>query len=351
MSSEPVKKPESSMHHDVVITTTEMHTGGEPVRIIESGYPVPQGETILDKIEDLRKNYDEFRKFLILEPRGHYDMYGVLLVAPDNPDADIAAIFLHNEGYSTMCGHACIALGRYAVDRGLVSRDSVSPETRVNIQVPCGLVTAYVKVSHDDVRKYVTVRFENVPSFVVCKDVDILVKTIGTVKVDVAYGGAFYVFVTAEDLGLSLETSPLADIVKAATALKAATIDIVPLSHPETPAFLYGTMIVDSRHTLHESSTNLCVFADQEVDRSPCGSGTAARVALMYHRGLLGLGQGHIFKSRVTGSEFKAKVTRATKVEEKDAVVVEVEGQSFYTGHVTMTLEAGDVLGRGFIAR
>lgn len=143
------------------ITTTEMHTGGEPLRIIESGYPEIKGSKILDKRQYVKKNLDAIRKFLMMEPRGHFDMYGALLVEPDIKEADLGVLFMHNEGYSTMCGHAVIALGRYAVDRGIIKNPS-SPETMVNIQCPCGLVQCYVEYENG---KTGQVRFHSVPAF------------------------------------------------------------------------------------------------------------------------------------------------------------------------------------------
>ena len=151
----------NEMMEKVKITTTEMHTGGEPLRIIESGYPPIKGKTILDKRRYIREHLDHLRKMLMFEPRGHYDMYGVILVEPDHPDADLAVLFMHNEGYSLMCGHAVVALGRYAIDKGIVTK-VCSPETVVNIQCPCGLVKAYVKYSDG---KTEDVRFLSVPCF------------------------------------------------------------------------------------------------------------------------------------------------------------------------------------------
>lgn len=147
---------------NVVIKTTEMHTAGEPLRVVESGFPSPRGDTILDKIRYTREHLDPYRKLLMSEPRGHLDMFGAVLVEPDHKDADIATMFIHNAGYSTMCGHAVIALGRYAVDSGLV-RNPSSPETRVAIQCPCGLVEAFVEYKDG---KTGNVRFNSVPAFV-----------------------------------------------------------------------------------------------------------------------------------------------------------------------------------------
>ena len=147
---------------DINITTTEMHTGGEPLRIVEKGFPEIKGETVLDKRQYIRENLDHIRKLIIFEPRGHFDMYAVVLVKPDIALADVGTIFMDNEKYSTMCGHAVIALGRYAVDHGIV-KNPVSPETKVVFQCPCGPVEAFVEYNNG---KTGNVRFLSVPAFV-----------------------------------------------------------------------------------------------------------------------------------------------------------------------------------------
>ncbi|XP_041354011.1 trans-L-3-hydroxyproline dehydratase-like isoform X1 [Gigantopelta aegis] len=207
----------TDLQHNVTIRTTEMHTSGEPVRIIDSGFPQPNGSTLLEKRNYIRQHLDSYRKFIMFEPRGHYDMYGALLVKPEIAEADIGVIFMHNEGYSTMCGHAVIALGRYAVDKGLVAARTC-PETKVAIQCPCGLVQVFVQF---DGNKTGSVRFHSVPAFVFKTDVAVGVEGFGEVKVDISYGGAFYAFVAAEKLGLNLETACIRDVVDAADAVTA----------------------------------------------------------------------------------------------------------------------------------
>ena len=226
------------------ITTTEMHTGGEPVRIVESGYPPIPGATILDKRRYARENLDHLRKALMREPRGHFDMYGVIPVVPDLPEADLAVLFMHNEGYSTMCGHATIALGRYAVDTGLV--EATEPETKVVIQCPCGPVVTYVQVE-----KGVTSssRFESVGAFAFEMDRRVDLGAAGAVNYDVGYGGAFYAIADATQFGLSVTESAVGDLVTAANALTAAARRDVALEHPEAEdlGFLYGSILTDGR--------------------------------------------------------------------------------------------------------
>jgi proline racemase len=323
------------------IRTTEMHTGGEPVRIVEGGYPALEGATLLDKRRDAREHHDHLRRALMFEPRGHADMYGVVPVEPDHPDADIAVLFMHNEGYSTMCGHAVIALARWAVDRGHVA--GRSPLTGVAIQVPSGLVQAVVDF---DGERTGAARFLGVPSFVASSGVTVDVEGRGAVVVDVAYGGAFYALVDAADLGVELGWSPIGDVVDAAWAVTGAVAAQVPLHHPDDAdlAFLYGTIVTDGADQWSETPTrNVCVFADRQVDRSPTGSGVQARIAAMRAKGLVEMGQERRFES-LTGAEFTGRAVAETFAGDVPAVVVEVGGRAHYTGSAVFTVEADDGL-------
>ncbi|XP_071079807.1 trans-L-3-hydroxyproline dehydratase-like isoform X1 [Haliotis cracherodii] len=348
---------QSPFQEDVNISTIEMHTAGEPLRIITSGFPQLNGTTILDKRKYLKENFDHYRKLLMFEPRGHFDMYGVLLVTPDVDDADIGAIFMHNEGYSTMCGHAVIALGRYAIDRGLV-KNPTSPETRVGIQCPCGLVEAFVEYqpggSGCEEGRTGAVRFQSVPSFLFASGLKVDVPGYCMQSVDVSYGGAFYAFVTDSDVGVTLKSSPMQAVVKAAHAVSEAVKSTVSISHPDSDdlAFLYGTIITDGKDAFSDNVTaNVCVFADKQVDRSPTGSGVTARIALQYFKGHIGLGQSRTFESGATGSVFTGKAVQEVTCGEFKAVVVEVGGKAFYTGCNTFTLEREDTLGHGFLVQ
>lgn len=332
----------------LVIETTEMHTGGEPVRIVTSGYPPVPGATILAKRRYVRENLDHLRRLLMFEPRGHFDMYGVLPVEPDLPGADLAVLFMHNEGYSTMCGHAVIALGRWAVDTGRVPLRT--PETPVAIQCPCGLVRARVAI--EDGRPG-AVRFESVPAFAFALDVPVEVPGHGPVRIDIGYGGAFYALLPAAAFGLDVRRSPLRDLVDAAARVTEAAKAQVPLSHPDDPdlAFLYGTILTDGADAYGpEPTANVCVFAEREVDRSPTGSGVTARIAVQHARGLIALGQEREFES-ITGARFTGRALARGKAGPFDAVTVEVGGRAYYTGTCRFTVEPDDPLGGGFLLR
>ena len=254
---------------DVKIQTVEMHTGGEPLRIITSGYPPVKGNTILAKRRYVRENLDHLRKLLMFEPRGHYDMYGALLVQPDDENADLATIFLHNDGYSTMCGHAVIALGRYAVDSGLLSTDvTTDGDVPVFIQCPCGVVKTMVELSEG---KSGRVKFVSVPAFAYKLDVEVDVEKYGKLKVDIGYGGAFYAIISADKLDVDVKSSKVKDLVEAANLVSQAVKHQIHFHHPDSEdlAFLYGTIITDGNDEYNDdpddSTANVCVFADNQV--------------------------------------------------------------------------------------
>ena len=339
--------PGVTPRHRLTITTTEMHTGGEPVRIVESGYPAISGTTILDKRRYARENLDRFRRILMHEPRGHFDMYGVIPVEPDLPEADLAVLFIHNEGYSTMCGHATIALGRYAVDQEIVRK--TEPLTRVVIQCPCGPVTVFVDVKDGVAGR---VRFRSVASFALDLDRQVEVEGYGSVTYDVGYGGAYYAIADAARFGLEVTGSPAKKLVEAANALSDAVRNDLVLTHPDSEdlADLYGSILTDGVNDGDRISANVCVFADSQVDRSPTGSGVTARMAIRYARGQVSLHEERTFESLI-GSTMTGKVVAEAMVDDLPAVVVEVGGEAFYTGKASFVVEPDDPFRTGFLVR
>jgi trans-L-3-hydroxyproline dehydratase len=321
----------------MIISTVEMHTGGEPTRIIVDGWPKLSGKTLLDKRREAKERHDHLRRGLMLEPRGHDGMYGALLVEPDHPEADLAVLFMHNEGYSTMCGHATIALARWAVESGRVKGPTV------RLQCPCGLVIA--NVASDG-----SVRFESVPSFAYALDRIAPTRSWGPVTVDIAYGGAFYAFLSADSIGLDLRTSPMRAIVDAGEEIALAAAKAIPIEHPSEPdlAFLYGTILTDGGDGRTSPSRNVCVFAGRQVDRSPTGSGVSARLALQVARRQAKLGEERRFES-CTGAIFSGKALRdAPPVGSRKSVIVEVGGIAHQTGEAKFRFDSDDPLREGF---
>jgi proline racemase len=326
----------------VILSTVEMHTGGEPTRIVVDGWPAFAGRTLLDKRREAKERFDHLRRGLMLEPRGHDGMYGALLVEPDHPEADLAVLFMHNEGYSTMCGHATIALARWAVDSGRVARQE--PETTVRLQCPCGLVTA--RVAADGM-----VRFASVPSFAHALDRIAPTRTWGPVTVDIAYGGAFYAFLAADTIGLDLAASPMRQIVDAGEEIALAAAKAIAIDHPDEPdlAYLYGTILTDGGDgSRGRPSRNVCIFAGRQIDRSPTGSGVTARMALQAARRQVRPGDERLFES-CTGAVFTGKVLHdAPPVGGRKSVIVEVGGRAHQTGEARYRFDDDDPLREGF---
>jgi trans-L-3-hydroxyproline dehydratase len=334
------------------IETVEMHTGGEPVRIVVKGYPELPRASLLERRRHAKTHHDRLRRLLMHEPRGHFDMYGAIPLPADAPPsdpggADFAVLFLHNEGYSTMCGHAVIALGRWAVDSGLVAR--TEPETRLAIQCPCGVVKLRVAVERG---RAGAVAFESVPAFALALDREVEVPGHGRLALDIGYGGAFYAILPAQRVGLDLRQAPIAAVVEAASRISAAVAAEAEIAHPDDPdlGFLYGTILTDGGDGRTQASRNVCVFADRQVDRSPTGSGVTARVAIAAARGELGEGEIRRFES-VTGAVFTGRWVRAAKAGPHRAVIAEVGGMAHYAGTARFTCEDDDPLGAGFLLR
>ena len=327
------------------ITTIEMHTGGEPLRVFVSGLPPIEGRTVLDKRRYFREHYDHIRTGTMWEPRGHADMYGAVITP--SIDADFDAFFLHNEGYSTMCGHAVIALTKLAIETGLVQNSGDSPELTIN--VPAGKIHARALMKDG---KVIEASFRNVPSFLYLRDKQVEVPGIGKVNLDVAYGGAFYAFVRAETLGLELTPAHLDKLIDYGRRIKHAVSSSLQIKHPfeEDLSFLYGTIFTGPALRLDHHSRNVCIFADGEVDRSATGSGVSARAAIHYAKGELRVDEQITIES-IVGSTMSVKVAEGTKYGSYEAVVPEVSGTASITGRSEFYFDPEDDFRMGFILR
>ncbi len=328
-------------------TTVDAHTAGEPLRIVTAGIPRIPGRTILDKRRWVKENLDDVRKALMWEPRGHADMYGAYLTEPVTEDADLGVIFMHNEGYSDMCGHGIIALATVATAQGLVR--VTEPETRIGIDSPAGFIEAFAKW---DGRKVGRVRFNNVPSFLYRRDLEVHTPSFGGVTVDLAFGGAFYAYLSGAQVGLTVTPENYRPLILLGDEVKKAVSAEVKVQHPLEPELnqLYGTIIHGPPQ--HEGSTqaNVCVFADREIDRSPTGTGTAGRVAQLYARGQLREDETLVNES-IIGTTFTGRVVGHTKVGEFDAVIPEVGGRAAITGFNQWVVDPDDPVGAGFFLR
>ena len=335
------------MEFSATYTTVDAHTGGEPLRVVTAGVPRIPGATILEKRRWVRDNLDHVRRALMWEPRGHADMYGCYVTEPVTAGADLGVIFMHNEGYSDMCGHGIIALATVAVAQGLVPR--VVVETRVGIDSPAGLIEAFVAW---DGRRVGAVRFLNVPSFLYRRDVHVNTPGFGDLSVDIAFGGAFYAYLDGAAAGLAVVPANVRELIELGDQVKRAVMAGVEIQHPEVSELnrLYGTIIAGPPRDQANHQANVCVFAEREVDRSPTGTGTSGRVAQLVARGRLALGE-ELRNESIVGSLFTGKAVARTRVGEFDAVVPEVSGTAHVVGFNQWVVEPGDVLGEGFLVR
>jgi len=329
--------------------TVDMHTAGEPVRIVTGGYPDLAGRNILDKRRDALARFDHIRTTLMLEPRGHAGMYGVIPTTPSGPDADLAVLFTHNAGYSTMCGHATIAIGRWAVDAGRVPSDQ--GRASFGLETPCGIVRVQVEPAQGpDAGDAPLVTFESVRSFANHLDLAVDVPGHGRVTLDIAFGGAYYAILPSSRLGLPFMTTPVDTLVAAGVRITDAVRGSVAITHPDEPdlGFLYGTILTDDAAPAGAApSYNLCIFAEGQIDRSPTGSGVTARMALDFARGLVGPGVEREFRG-ISGKGFLGALGQASGTGLEASATVRVSGRAHYAGEARFIVEQTDPLGPGF---
>lgn len=328
-----------------------MHTCGEPLRVILDGFPEVQGKSVLEYRNFVKENHDDLRKALMWEPRGHADQYGCLLTPPQEPDSDFGILFMHNEGYSTMCGHAVIAITTLAVDMGWTSNQrSEAGEIIVKMDAPCGQITSYAEVEYGKVKG---VRFHCVPSFVADLNQTVDVPGIGSVNYDLAYGGAFYAYVDARSLDLDLTPENHQQLIEKGMAIKHAVIaSNNHIKHPfaDDLSFLYGTIFIGDSKTEGVDSRNVCIFAEGEVDRCPTGSGVSGRMALHLAKGEIAIGEKMTIES-ILGTVFTGAVFEEVEYGGMKAVVPEVWGTAHITGQHEFFIDPKDPLKGGFFLR
>ncbi len=334
----------------IQIKTIDMHTGGEPLRVIVSGFPELRGNSVLEYRRYCKENYDHLRTALMFEPRGHADMYGCILVPPNDEDGDFGILFLHNEGYSTMCGHAIIAIATLAVEMQWI--DVKEGDNSLKIDAPCGRITAFADVKNKQVTG---VRFHCVPSFVIGLDRTVDLKGFGEVTYDLAYGGAFYAYVDLRKntFDFELNQKSYRQLITTGMQIKRAVVNQDgDIAHPfvDDLSFLYGTIFIGASDTPGIHSRNVCIFAEGEVDRCPTGSGVSGRMAIHKARKEIDFGETLTIES-ITGSVFKGAVVSEEDYGSIKAVIPQVAGTAYITGTHMFCFDPNDPMKSGFILR
>ena len=329
-------------------SAVDYHTAGEPFRIVSAGLPPLPGSTVLDRRDHARSGaYETLRQLMVNEPRGHADMYGGFIVPPDDDGADFGVLFWHKDGYSTACGHGSIALGAWAIDTGLV----VAPDdgdASVVIDVPSGRVEVLVRRAHG---RNASIRFRNVKSHSVAVNLDVQLEQ-STLAVDIAFGGAIYAAVRADDIGLRVVPEDLGRLIEAGRAVKAALAGhpLTLVEGEQRLSGVYGVIFYDELSPEDPAALrqrNVTIFADGQVDRSPCGSGTSARLCSLYARGEIAIGQ-LLEHESIVGSVFNATITSA---EPDGNIATTITGTAHPTGTHDFVLVPEDELGLGFVLR
>jgi len=320
------------------IETIDAHAMGEAARIVVGGTPKIQGRTMMEKKQYVQAEMDNIRKLLMHEPRGHLNMFGAILTEPCQPECDLGVLFMDSGGYLNMCGHGTIASITVAINTGLIAR-----KDKVLLDTPSGVVECYVTYENSKVKE---VSFINVPAFLFEKDIKILVENAGWITVDIAFGGSFFAIADAKQFGLNLDIEEQDKIVDLGLAIREAANQQLVIHHPEIPEINKVDLVEFSLQLGDKHYKNTVVFGDGQVDRSPCGTGTCAKLST------LNLKPGEqIIQESIIGSQFKGTVIDYTKVKNYEAIIPKITGSAWITGFHKFSLEATDPYTEGFLLK
>ena len=335
------------MKSERTIFAVDSHTMGEPTRIVVGGVPNIPGKTMPEKKAYLEEHLDWVRTAIMLEPRGHNDMFGSIVTQPTTEEADLGIIFMDGGGYLNMCGHGSIGAATVAVETGMVP--AVEPVTNLTLEAPAGLVKASVKVENGKAKE---VSIINVPAFLYKRDVEVDVPGIGKVTMDISFGGSFFAIVKAENLGLEISPASAQKLIEVGMDVIKAVNEQIEIQHPTLPHIKTVDLceIYGPAKSADATMQNAVVFGQGQLDRSPCGTGTSAKMATLYAKGQLKMGEDFIYES-IIQTKFKGRVLEETKVGEYDAIIPEITGAAYITGHNQFFIDPEDPVKYGFILK
>jgi len=326
------------------IHAIDSHTMGEPTRIVIGGIPKIPGDTMVAKKEYLENNMDHLRTAIMLEPRGHNDMFGSVITEPCMKEADFGIIFMDGGGYLNMCGHGSIGAMTVAVETGMV--EAVEPITHIKMEAPAGLIRGEVRVENGRARE---VSIINVPSFLYKSDVMIDVPGLGEIKVDISFGGSFFVLVSADQLGIDVDSKNLQQLKDFGLQIREIVNNTVPMEHPVLKHIRTADLVEIYGKATHPDANykNVVIFGNGNIDRSPCGTGTSAKMAALHSKGHLKVGEAFVYES-ILGTLFKGKILDTLKVGEFDAVTPQITASAYITGFNHFVIDEEDPVKYGF---
>ena len=329
------------------IQAIDSHTAGEATRIVVGGIPNIKGNTMPEKKQYLEDHLDHIRTAIMLEPRGHNDMFGSVMTQPCDPDADFGIIFMDGGGYLNMCGHGSIGAMTVAVETGVVPMEE--PVTKVVMEAPAGIIKGDVKVENGKVQ---SVSIFNVPAFLYKKDQEVELPGVGKVKFDISFGGSFFAIVNAGQLGLKIEPKNAAKLTDLAMELRDIINRDIEIQHPTLEHIKTVDLVEIWDEPTNKKATykNVVIFGQGQVDRSPCGTGTSAKLATLHARGELKEGEKFVYES-ILGTLFEGEIVGTTKVGEFDAVLPKITGSAYMTGFNNFLIDEDDPVKYGFILK
>lgn len=328
-----------------IISAIDVHTAGEPTRIVLSGLPPILGTTMAEKKHYAKENLDYFRTLLMHEPRGHKDMFGAIITPPTSSLAQYGILFMDNSGYIDMCGSGLMAIATALIETGTISPQE--PETVIVFDTPAGVVSTHVRVRDGEV---VEVAIANVDSFLYAQDVKLRLPEVGLITIDVSFGGNFFAMVPANALGIELHLNNLAQLIRLGKMIKEAVNQQVKVQHPQQHHIskIELTEIYHQPVPSQPYAKSVVVFGNGQMDRCPCGTGTSAFMATLYSKGQLPLGVEFTSESLI-GTQFTGKLIRETRVGDLMAVSPIITGSAYLTGIQQFVVDPNDPLKYGLI--
>ena len=332
-----------------MISVIDTHTAGEAARLVTAGVPKIPGKDIVEKKQYLIDNLDDLRKSVMFEPRGHQDMFGAFLLPPTKEEADFALIFMDTGGYLNMCGHNTIAAVTAAVETGMVDVEEGATEKEVVVETPAGLIYATAKLK-DNGAKVKEVSFKNVESFLYKRDLELDVEGVGHIKFDISFGGSFFCILSADQLGLEVKPENASKLKEAGLKIRDAVNANIEIQHPTLSHIISVDLVeIYDKPSLPEATyKNVVVFGDGNIDRSPCGTGTSAKLATLYAKGELKPGEPFVYES-ILGTLFKGRIVEERKLADFDAIIPEITGSGYILGFSNYVYDPDDALTYGFL--
>ena len=344
LTSFPMNDPKKQM-----FSVIDSHTAGEPARIIIKGLPDIPGKTMAQKKQYLQDNLDNLRTSLMHEPRGHSEMFGAYLLPTTLPEAQLGVVFIDGGGYLNMCGHNTIAAVAVAFEVGMIE-DKGGDTQEVVLETPAGLVTATAYFDED--REVHEASFANVESFLYKKDVKLDVDGVGEITFDIAFGGSFFAIINAKEIGLAIIPDNASKLMALGMKIRRTVNDQVKIAHPTLKHITSVDLVEFYDQATHPDANykNVVIFGEGQVDRSPCGTGTSAKMATLHARGQLSAGEPFVYES-ILGTLFKGVIIKETEIAGIKAVIPQITGSAYITGYNNIIIDPKDPLQDGFVLK